>query len=81
MILAQLSAGLILLVFSLYRLFVANNAMTLGVDLLRVALVLLGITSLCFRETIALTTSVFWYVFISILALSFTRNEVQVENE
>jgi hypothetical protein len=73
--------GLVIFTFSLYRLFISQNSMDLGVNLLRVILALLGTTAVLFSESIVLATSVLMFALISILVMSVVRNEVQIKND
>jgi hypothetical protein len=73
--------GLVVFVFSLYRLFIANNAMDVGVSLLRVNIALLGIAAVSFSESIVLVSLVLLFAIGSILVLTVIRSEVQIKND
>ena len=73
--------GFVVLVFSLYKLFLSNDAMELGVTLLRVVISILGITAILFSESIVLNSAVLLFALLAILILAITRNEVQIKND
>jgi hypothetical protein len=76
-----LCIGLAAFVFSLYQLFIANDAITLGAGILRVIIALLTLVGIRFQEPMVLTTAVFLYAIISMLVLAIIRNEVQIKND
>lgn len=77
---AGIAFGIALLIFSLYKLFLANDAVTLGMGVLRVMITVLGLIAVRFKELPVLASSVFLYAVISIFALSVARKEVQLKS-
>ncbi len=77
----ELFIGLLILTFSLYRLFISNDALTLGMGILRVSLSILGLMALRFNQEVVLTASVLMFALISLLLLAVTRSEVQQKND
>jgi hypothetical protein len=73
--------GIAALVFSLYRLLLANDAITLALSVLRVLMVLMGIVALHFNDSIVLTTVVALYAIIAIFVMAIIRNEVQIKHD
>ena len=60
MIESALALGLAALVFSLYRLFVANDAVNISVGILRVMIAVIGISAIRFEDPLTLASAVFW---------------------
>ena len=79
MMVTCIALGIALLIFSLYRLFIANDAVNLGAGILRVMVTLLGLIGLRFNEPSVLASSVFLYAVISIFVLAVGRKEVQIK--
>lgn len=73
--------ALLALLFSLYQLFIANNALALGTGILRAFLAILGLLASRFDQEVVLNASVMMYVFASLLLLALTRSEVQIKND
>jgi hypothetical protein len=76
-----LIVAMLALVFSFYRLFVSNNAMSLGVSLMRASLAILAVIAARFTSQVVLVTSVLLFVLISILVLALVRSEVQIKHD
>jgi hypothetical protein len=76
----SIALGIALLIFSFYKLFLANDAVSLGMGILRVMLTVLGLIALRFKEPSVLASSVFLYAVISIFVLSVARKEVQIKS-
>ena len=77
----ELLIGLPILAFSLYSFFIANDALRLGMGLLRVILSVLGLIALRFDQDSVLTAAVLMYAMVSLLLLAMTRSEVQQKND
>jgi len=79
MILAGLALGIVILIFSLYLMLIANDAVGVGAGILRVVVTVIGLNALRFSDTLVLASSVFLYAFVSIFVLAAARKEVQVK--
>ena len=73
--------GTLVLLFSLYQFFIANNALAVGVGLWRVVLAMVGMFSIRFDHEAVLTAAVFLYALISLLLLATSRSEVQISHD
>jgi hypothetical protein len=76
-----LMIAMLALGFSFYRLFVANNAMSLGASLMRASLAILAVIAARFESQAVLLSSVLLFILISLLVLALIRSEVQIKHD
>lgn len=77
----EIGAALLILVFSLYRLFISNTALEVGVSVLRVLLSFLVLVALRFEDLLILTTGILLFSIVSLFVLAIIRNEVQIKHD